>query len=83
MDPGCGLNLSEKRKICCTYRDSSVLITRYSTPGDLNFVTDMKNSNFTLTSLRFDIDFFFLVPPNLMLRLRLVTLQLIVMVAPN
>jgi hypothetical protein len=58
MGPGAGLNVLEKRKICCPFRGSSVLLTRYKTPEDLNFVIDVRNSNFTLTGINFDTDVF-------------------------
>ena len=62
MGPSAGLNVLEKRKICCPFRGSSVLMTRYNTPEDLNFVTDVRNSNFTLTVINIDVDFFFCTP---------------------
>ena len=58
MSSSAGLNVLEKRKMCCPFRGSSVLLTRYKTPEDLNFVTDVRNSNFTLTGINFDIDVF-------------------------
>jgi hypothetical protein len=58
VGPSAGLNVLGKREICCPFRGSSVLITRYNTPEELNFVTDVRNSNFTLTIINFDIDVF-------------------------
>jgi len=57
VGPSAGLNVLENWKICCPFRGSSVLITRYSALEDLNFVTDLRNSDFTLTSTNIDIDF--------------------------